>query len=154
MFCVRPITLFFKIDIGLPYLAHGCITIGWCVRYIHDHYLMLFVLWHSHIWFDKSMYHHGRMCCVHSWTLYNLDLWPKTKIIYFHHKFESGKMFLLFDIGISNFDIWVYHHETTCCVHSWQSMTLTIDLCVGGGVSLLSFTHSFHANPIILPLFC
>ena len=34
-FCVRPIT-FFWIDIGLPYLAHGCINIRWCFTYIHD----------------------------------------------------------------------------------------------------------------------
>ena len=34
-FRVRPIT-FFWFDIGLPYLAHGCITIRQCVMYIHD----------------------------------------------------------------------------------------------------------------------
>ena len=27
---------FFWINIGLPYLAHGYITIRWCVVYIHD----------------------------------------------------------------------------------------------------------------------
>ena len=32
---VRPIT-FLWFDIGLPYLAHGCITIRRCVAYIHD----------------------------------------------------------------------------------------------------------------------
>ena len=32
---VRPIT-FLWFDIGLPYLAHGCITIRQCVAYIHD----------------------------------------------------------------------------------------------------------------------
>ena len=32
---VRSIT-FFWFDIGLPYLAHGCITIRQCVAYIHD----------------------------------------------------------------------------------------------------------------------
>ena len=34
-FRVRPITLFW-IDIGLQYLAHGCITIRRCVAYIQD----------------------------------------------------------------------------------------------------------------------
>ena len=40
--------------------------------------------------------------------------WPLTSIskLYFHHGFESGKMSLLFDLGIPNFGIWVYHHET------------------------------------------
>ena len=32
---IRPIT-FFSFDIGLPNLAHGCITIRRCVAYIHD----------------------------------------------------------------------------------------------------------------------
>ena len=32
---VRPIT-FLWFDIGLPYLAHGCITMRQCVAYIHD----------------------------------------------------------------------------------------------------------------------
>ena len=32
---VRPIT-FLWFDIGLPYLAHGCITMRRCVAYIHD----------------------------------------------------------------------------------------------------------------------
>ena len=34
-FHVRPIT-FLWFDIGLPYLAHECITIRRCVAYIHD----------------------------------------------------------------------------------------------------------------------
>ena len=34
-FRVRPIT-FLWFDIGLPYLAHGCITMRRCVTYIHD----------------------------------------------------------------------------------------------------------------------
>ena len=32
---------YFWIDIGLPYLAHGCITIKRCVAYIHDRDSML-----------------------------------------------------------------------------------------------------------------
>ena len=32
---------FFLIDIGLAYLAHGCITIRQCVAYIHDPFSML-----------------------------------------------------------------------------------------------------------------
>ena len=32
---VRPIS-FFCFDIGLPYLAHGCITMRWCLAFIHD----------------------------------------------------------------------------------------------------------------------
>ena len=43
--------------------------------------------------------------------------WPLTSIskLYFHHGFQSGKMSFLFDIGIPNFGIFVYYHETTLC---------------------------------------
>ena len=37
---VLPITLF-CFDIGLPYLAHECITMGQCVTYIHDIYIYM-----------------------------------------------------------------------------------------------------------------
>ena len=37
-FCVWA-TPFFSIDVVIPYLAHGCITIGWCVTY--NHYLCM-----------------------------------------------------------------------------------------------------------------
>ena len=35
LICVQSIT-FLWFDIGLPYLAHGCMTMRGCVRYIHD----------------------------------------------------------------------------------------------------------------------
>ena len=38
--------------------------------------------------------------------------------------FESCKLSLLFDIGLPNFGIWVYHHETTCWVYSWPKYDL------------------------------
>ena len=178
-------------DVGLPYLAHGCITMAMCrvlswSRYdlellpqgqiyrvfdmflfpahnyfLNWHWLTIFGTWvyhhddmcqvhswswydidhwpqgqiyrdydmalcsdlsfvvlrHSHILFCTWVYHHGTICGVHSWTLYDLDLWPQYQN--YTGVFESGKMPLLFDIGIPNFGIWVYHHESTCCVHSW-----------------------------------
>ena len=87
-------------DIGIPYLAHGSITMRGCVKYIHDldttmtfdwpqgqiyrvydmalhSGLSFFVLWHSHTLFGIWVYHHGTMCRVHSWTLFDLDLWPQ-----------------------------------------------------------------------------
>ena len=73
--------------------------------------------------------------------------WPLTSIskLYFHHEFESDKMSLLFDIGIWNFGIWVYHHETTCCVYfcTWWDLDLW-PMCGWQGVSLASFTHIFY----------
>ena len=69
--CVQPVTSF-CFDIGIPCLAHWCITMRWCVVYIHEFSMTLifdlkvkfkrvfemtlcpghsfFVLWHSHTW--------------------------------------------------------------------------------------------------------
>ena len=44
--------------------------------------LSFFVLWHCHTLFGKWVHHYGTMCRVHSWTLYDLDLWPHIKIIF------------------------------------------------------------------------
>ena len=67
-------------------------TMRQCVAYIHDpdttlnFYLKgydmvlcldlsFFSLWYSHTLFGTWVYHHGTMCCIHSWILYDLDLW-------------------------------------------------------------------------------
>ena len=96
-FRVWPITIFL-IDIGLPYLY---ITMRGCVLYIynpdmtltfdlkvksrvydmalcsgHSHTVHI-VLWLSHTMFGTWVYHHGMKCHVHSWPLYDLDLWPQ-----------------------------------------------------------------------------
>ena len=77
------------------------------------------VLWNSHIIFDTRVYHHGTMCHVYSWPLYDLDLWPQYQTNIFTINLSLARWSLLFDIGILNFGIWVYHHNTTSCVHSW-----------------------------------
>ena len=51
--------------------------------------------------------------------------------IIFSHGFESGKMSFLFDIGIRNFCIWVYHHETHVVYILDLCMTFTFDLYGG-----------------------
>ena len=114
-----------------------------------------FVLWHSHTIFDTWMYHHGTICCIHSWPLYDLDLWPQYQNLYFHHEFKSGKIALLFDIGIPRSGIWVYYHETTCCVHSWPLNDLDIwPICGWRGVSLVSLAHSFFYLVLYALGFC
>ena len=142
-FCIPPVPTF-CFDIGIPYLTHGSITMRVCVLYIYDswydidlwpqgkiyrvHDMALcsrhrfFVLSHSHtMW----VYHHGTMCSVHPWPLYDLDLWSQ----YFHHEFETGKIV----IALWHTKFWhmLYHRETTCCVHSSLSMTLIFYLDVG-----------------------
>ena len=61
-FHVRPIT-FLWFDIGLPYLAHECITMRWCVAYIH--YL------NTTLNFDLKVKFIGFLTCfrVRPWTL-------------------------------------------------------------------------------------
>ena len=99
---------FFWFDIGtyLPYLAHGPITIRWCVTYIHDSNLTLtFDLTVKFLGFSSCLRvrpitifclgtglpylayniwhmgnHHERMCWVHSWFWYDADLWPQANI--------------------------------------------------------------------------
>ena len=110
-----------------------------------------FVLGHSHTMFGSWVYHHGTMCHIHSWPLYDLDLWHQYWNNIFIMNLSLERLSLLFDIGIPNFSIWVYHHETICCVHSWPLFDL--DLWPIGrwqGVSLVSFTHSFYRAVINL----
>ena len=57
---VRPIT-FLWFDIGLPYLAHGCITMRRCVAYIHDPDTTLN--------FDLKVKFKGFLTCFHVWPI-------------------------------------------------------------------------------------
>ena len=91
------------------------------------------------------------MCCLQSWPPYDLDLWRQYRNYIFTMNLSLAKLSLLFDIGIHNFGIWVYHHETICCVRSW--LLYDLDLWPIGrwqGVSLVSFTHSFNLAVITL----
>ena len=79
-----------------------------------------FVLWHiSHTVFGKWVYHHVTMCCIHSWLLYDLDLSLQCQNYNFTMILSLARLSLLFEIGIPNFGIWVYHHETNFCVNAW-----------------------------------
>ena len=65
--------------------------------------------------------------------------WPLTSIskLYFHHEFEPGKMSLLFDIGIPNFGILVYYHETWNILCKFLTLVwpwLLIYTSVAGGI--------------------
>ena len=128
-------------DIGIPYLAHGSITMRGCVKYIHYPDTMLtfdlkvkfieFVTWlcvhaSDFLSFDTVILCLACKCITMVWCVAYIHelcmtLTPLTSIskLYFHHEFESGKMSLLLDIGIPNFGIWLYHQETSCYIHSW-----------------------------------
>ena len=99
-----------------------------------------FVLWHfSHTMFGMWVYHHGTMCRMHSWPLYDLDLSPQYESYIFTMNLSLARFSLLFDRGIPNFGLWVYHHETKCFVHSWPLTYMWV-----AGVSIVSITHSFY----------
>ena len=105
------------------------------------------VLWNSHMMFGTWVYHHGTMCRVYSWPLYDLDLWPQFQTNIFTINLSLARLSLLFDIGILNFGIWVYYHNTICCVQSWLLYDLDLwPICEWQGVSLVRFTHSFLAH--------
>ena len=89
-------------------------------------YHSFFVLWHSHTMFGTWVYHHGTMCRVQKWPLHDHDLWPQYYNYIFTISSNLARSPLLFDTGILNFGIWVIHHETTCCVHSWPLYDLDL----------------------------
>ena len=126
---VQPIT-FCWFDIGLPYLAHGCITMRGCVayRYIHDPDRMLILtsrsnlqgLWRDFLSLDKVILCLAQECITMVWSvayIYDLDLWPEYQSYIFTMNLSLARSSLLFDIpaGIPNFGILMYHNETTCC---------------------------------------
>ena len=137
-------------DIGILYLAHGSIIMRGCVKYINDPDTTLtfdlkvkfieFMTWpcvqaSSFLSFNivilclarKCMYYHGTMCRIHLWTLNDSDLWPQ----YINYIFTI-------DLRLERY------HRRNKFWHIDLRMTLTFDLyVVDGGVSLLSFTHSF-----------
>ena len=96
-FSVRPILDWH----WLPYLAHGFITIRRCVAYNHDQdttlnywpegqnrVLTCFRVrpitflknWHWLNILGTWVCHHKTMCCVHSWSRFEVDLLPQGKI--------------------------------------------------------------------------
>ena len=153
-------------DFGLPYLAHGSTTMRGCVKYIHDPDTTLtfdlkvkfigFMTWlcvqaSAFLSFDIVILCLARKCitmvrCVHTF-MNSAWPWSLTSIskLYFHHGFKSYKMTLPFDLGILNFGMWVYHRNTTCCVHSWLWYDFDLwPICGWRGVFLVSFSHSFY----------
>ena len=98
-----------------------------------------FVLWHfSHTMFGIWVNHHGTMCRMHPWPLYDLVLSPQYESYFFTMNLSLARFSLLFNRGI-NFGLWVYHHETKCFVHTWPLTYMWV-----AGVSIVSITHSFY----------
>ena len=101
-----------------------------------------FVLLHSHtMW----MYHHGTMCRLNPWTLYDLDLWSQYQNYICTRKFDTGKV--VFALWHRHFGVWYITAKQHVVYMLGLCLSLTFDLhvCGGGmGVSLVSFTHIFN----------
>ena len=86
--------------VDLPYFAHGCIPMRRCVTHNHDPdmtltfglkvkfigFLTCFLVRPiTFFWFNIGLPYLARrciiirLCGVHSWSQYNVDLWPKLK---------------------------------------------------------------------------
>ena len=121
---------FFWFDTGLPYLAHGSITMRRHVAYITTLTSDLKVkstgfntyscptrnfclLWCWLTKFGTWVYHHERICCVHSWSWYDVDLCPQGQI--------SEFMTWLCVLGI-----WVYYHGMMCLIYSLPLLDLDL----------------------------
>ena len=98
----RPAHNFFWFYIGLPFLAHRCITMRRWVAYIHDPDMTLnfdlkvkfigfltcfcvrpitfFLVLHWLTILGTWVTHHETMCCVHSWARFDVYLWPQGHI--------------------------------------------------------------------------
>ena len=116
---------FFSFDIGIPYLAHGSITRRGCI-----------------------VYHQERMFCVHSWSQYDVDLWPEGQIYrVYDMALCSGHSFLSFDIGIlclAHECITMVLFELTFMASVWP-WSLT-------SVSKLYFHHEIVSGKIVFAL--
>ena len=101
-----------------------CLSVEICVRSI------TFVLpWHWPIILGSWVYHHEKMCLVHSWSWYDVDLWPQGRIcrVYDMALCSSHSFFVLWH-SHTMFDMW----DDVLYIHDLY-MTLSFDLYVGGG---------------------
>ena len=73
-------------------------------------------------------------------------------IWYFHNEFDLARSSFLFDIGIPNFGIWVFHHETTCCVQSWPLFYFhLLSILSNGGILSKFYSNLLQSILLILP---
>ena len=86
--------------------------------------LSFFVLCHTI--FGKWVYNHGTMCHIHSWPLYDLDIWPQYQNYVSFLNVCLGKIVFALWHWYTKFGKWMYHHATTCCLHSWPRYDLDI----------------------------
>ena len=103
------------------------------------------MLWHWPIILGSWVHHHEKMCRVHSWSWYDVDLWPQ------------GQICSVYDMALcmshSFFVLWHSHNHvwacgTMCLVHSWSLNDLELwPICGWRGYSpwvLLTVLYLFQ----------
>ena len=99
--------------------------------------LNFILVWRWLTIFSTWVYHNETVCHVHSWSQYDVALWPQGPINRVFDVFSclAHNCFFIWHRH-SIFGTWVYYHKRTCCV----DMMLTIDLmALCKGHSFLSF---------------
>ena len=74
-----------------------------------------FLVWHWLTIFGTWVYHHKKMCRVHSWFKYDLEFWPQGQI------YRDFDMFLYLANNyflLTIFGTWIYYNEEMWHVHS------------------------------------
>ena len=100
-----------------------------CGRWrLTSRFLTRFRVWPVTIFYLTFSYHIWHMCksvpYFHD-PLY--DLWPQYQICIYTMNLSLARLsFALWHLSIHNFGIRVYHHETTCCIHSWPFYDLDL----------------------------
>ena len=92
--------------------------------------ITIFFIWHwlNIIIFGICIYHHERMCRVHSWSRFDLDLWPQGQIRRFLSCLSHN--FRLLWHWHTIFDTWVYQSIACVAFIHDPDRTLTFDLKV------------------------
>ena len=86
-----------------------------------------FMVWHWLTIFGTWVYHHERMCRLHSWSRYDLELWPQGQIYRVFDMFScQAHNFLMVWHWLTIFGTWMYHHQTMCRVHSWSRFNVDL----------------------------
>ena len=111
------------------------------------------VFWHWHTIFGIWVYHHERMCQVHSSSWYDVDLWPQGQIyMVYDMALCSGLSFFVLWNSHTLFGTWVYHHDTMCRIHSctlydldhwpqYQNYIFTMDVNLARCLCFLTYAY-------------
>ena len=135
-FIFWPITTVSLYPPWMTFRGYIGISVEICVRSI------TFVLpWHWPIILGSWVYHHEKMCLVHSWSWYDVDLWPQGWICRVYDKAlcSSHSFFVLWH-SHTMFGMW-YDVSRTFMISLWP-WALTFELGWVAGRILNEFTHS------------